>query len=749
MKISYNWLKEFVNFNQSANKLAEDLNLKSVAVEEVVQKIDDKIIVGKILEIKPHPNADRLSVLVIDSGKEKLQIVCGAKNFKVGDIVPLATLGAKAGQMHIAEAEIRGVKSYGMLCSERELEISASHEGIKILPNTYKVGEKLNKYIESDALLDIEITPQRGDLLSHIGLSRELSAIYGNPLKLPELLTDFDKETSELSVEIENKNLCPQYFALKIKGIKIAPSPKWLIDRLTFLGINPINNIVDITNYVMLESGQPMHVFDASKITDSNIIIRESGEMEKVTTLDGTERLLPRESLVIADKEKILAIAGIMGGKSSEVQNSTTDIVLESAEFDRKSIRTTSQKINLSTEASYRFERGIDSVNVKSAIMRAAYLIKKITGGHVYKIKSDAVIQKDMSVEINYQGINSLLGTSLEKSAVNKILTNLGFKINNNHAVVPMHRHDISAWQDLAEEVARIYGYEKIIALKVPASRLAENPEYYAKENIKDSLYTLGFSEVYNYIYLSDKDIKLANISEDKLIEIANPIQSENKYLRNSLTPGLLKNIAKNPVFDSVFMFEFGKIFISNKEMNHLAVATAGKNAEAKIKEAQKKISSLCGIDEKEFIFKEIHRDILLKYKIKKTKVFVAEIDVRSLLQPKLISKDLLRVLYQPQGTYRLISQYPPVSRDIAFVVDSSADSNQITNEIRNISNNILLVTLFDEFVSDKLGARKKNVAFHVLMQNISKSMTDNEANKIMEDIIKNIENKFNAKLRS
>lgn len=751
MKISYNWLKELVEIDKSAIELAEDLNLKSTAVEEVVQNLHDNIIVGEVLEIKPHPNADRLSVLTVDSGEKKLQIVCGAKNFKVGDKVPLASIGSKIGDICIAEAEIRGIKSYGMLCSEKELAISNDHSGIKILPNTYKNGKKLNEYIKSDALLDVEITPNRGDLLSHIGIAREIAAIYHKELKYPEIPDKTKEIATKLSINIENPDLCPQYYAIKINNVNIAPSPKWLKDRLIFLGINPVNNIVDITNYIMLELGQPMHAFDANKIVDNKIIVRIAGELEKTTTLDGITRNLPHEALVISDKEKILAIAGIMGGKNSEITNNTKNIILESAEFNKVSVRKTSKELGLTTDASYRFERGIDSSKVEFAIWRACKLIKELAGGNAETIVGSSAKPHHKTVKIDYKGINSLLGINLTENDITNILTKLGFSVNGNNAIVPLFRHDISIWQDLAEEIGRIYGYNKIKQCCIEISKPYKKSNYFVKEYIKDELIKSGFTEVYNYNYLSSKDIDTAKINNENVLEIANPLQQENKYLRSSLVPGLLKNISKNPAFDPILFFEFGNIFNKKSEVNYLGLAASGKGAKKILENTLNIISGLMK-DKKDDIqkIKELNKDELSHYKIKKPNAFVIEIPSKVIIDNlKLSDQELELESSNTSVSYKSLSQYPPISRDLAFIVDNNINSNKIIEELRNISDKIIIVELFDEFTSDKFGKGKKNIAFHLYLQDTQKSMTDSEASDIINKVIKKIENKFNAKLRS
>jgi len=750
MKISYKWLQDYIKLDKSAQEIADALTLVSFPVESIESKIDDKIIIAEIKEIKPHPNADRLRIAMVDNGKEIVQIVCGANNIEVGQYVPLAQIGAKIGEMTISKVDLRGVESSGMLCSDRELGLSDDHAGIKILPKDYELGKPLSQYLNSDAVLDVEITPNRGDCLSHIGVARELSAILDMKYSLPEIKNDYSKlKSNDLEVIVENKELCPQYFALKINNVEVKESPEWLKEKLLSIGHHPINNIVDVTNLVMQELGQPPHAFDADKVKDQKIIVREAGEMEKVTTLNGKEYRLPKESLLITDENGPIAIAGIMGGKNSEIDSSTKNIIIESAEFNRKSVRKTSKALGLSTDASYRFERGIDRGSLETAIKRAGDLIVEIASGELKSIFKSIVKTESKKINIEYKKINNLLGTSIDEAEINRILQSLGFEVSDDKTTIPLWRHDIFTWEDLAEEVGRIYGYGKINHLEVDKTEQPKKSEYYQKEHIKDLLVESGFTESYNYVFLSEQDISSAKLKSEDLLEVANPLQKENKYLRSSLIPGLLRNVAKNPSFDQNFFFEIGNVFSKEKEVNKLGIVASGRDAKNIIENVISNLSEKCDFDKKDMIISELKRDELLNHKIKKPIVYVLEIETKGLTKNMKVSdKGLDLIISDKNIHYTSVSQFPPAARDLSFVVDNAVKSSDIQSTISESDSHIFLVELFDEFSSDKFGKNKKNVAYHIWMQKMNKAMTDDQANEITKKIVEKIKNKFSGELR-
>lgn len=751
MKVLKSWLKDYIEIKKSDEELSDLLSYSGTLVDDIYSKLDSKVVVAEIIEINPHPNADRLRLARVSDGQNEIELVCGATNIEIGQKVPLAKIGAKLSQdFEIKEAEIRGIKSSGMLCSEKELGLGQDHSGIKVLPEDYEVGKPLNQYLSSDTVFDLEITPNRGDCLSHLGIAREIAAITKESLKEPKINHIELSRNADISVTIEAKDKCFRYFAIQMKNVKVGPSPLWLQERLISLGEKPINNIVDITNYVMLDLGQPLHAFDAKKLKGKKIIIREAKSDEKIITLNGQTRKLDNDMLVIADEKDPIAIVGIMGGQNSEIDESTTEIVLESAEFERRSVRRTSKLLGITTEASYRFERGIDPKITEVAADKAAQMIKEIASGEI--LGKTAVIALDYEnpwVHTKYDKINDLLGTNLNNTEIDDILKSLGFKLKDNQVQAPTWRHDVAIWQDLAEEVARIYGFSNIKKNAVPVSRSPHKSSYYAKEHLKDLLVANGFSEICNYSFLSEKDVKSLNIDDSDLLEVSNPIQIENKFLRKSLIPGLLRTIAKNPTFDPILVFESGHVFTKEEELSHLAFAVSGKQAKKIMTETIKKLSDETGIPETEFEIIELNRDELQRFKIKKPVVYSVEMDFEKLLTEKIKKADSTFELPAKSIHYRPVSKFPSVPRDIAFIVDKSISADEIINKMYEQSELINRVELFDEFESDKFGQGKKNIAFHLDLQDLKKTLTDKEAEEIIDKVIKSITSTYRATLRN
>lgn len=750
MKVLKSWLKDRVDFDLSNEELADWLSLSGTAVESF-NEIDAKIIVAEIKEIAKHPNADKLQIAQVFTGKETLQIVCGAPNIAVGQKVPLAQIGAKiVDGTEIKHVQLRGVDSHGMLCAGDELGLSGDHLGIIILNENCQIGEPVSKYLEFDTVFELETTANRGDELSHIGVSREIAALLGrnisDSVKTQELF--MPKGKGLLNIEIKDELLCPQYTGILIKNIKVEASPDWLQKKLIAIGLNPINNIVDITNYIMFDTGQPLHAFDADKVNNKNIIVRSSSKDEKIIGLDSKEYTLPEGTLVIADDAKPIAIAGIIGGKNSHVEETTKNIILESAEFDSVSVRRTSKRINLSTEASYRFERKIDSGSIQYNGLVAAKLISDIAGGDVVEVLSKGSLPEVRKVKIDLKRINDLTGLNLNDERVKLILNSLGFVVLGNVAEIPFWRHDVNIWQDLSEEIARIYGYQKIPRVDIPVSTEPKNLSYYFKEYIKDLLAECGFSEIFGYAFLSDQDLKVIDLSSRDLLEVANPIQPENKFLRNSLFPTLLKGVAKNPSFDPVLIFEIGHIFTDKGEKTNLGIVASGKNSKQKFEQAVKKISKALEIS-LEIIPTELSREHLNRFKIRKPVTYIAEIDLAEVLG-KIKFTDKIEPLQTPtrEFSYKEVSKYPPVVRDLAFIISDKIANNTIEESIMDSNDNISLVDLFDEFVSDKFGAGNKSIAFHIYFQDLNRALTDIEADEKIKTIVETLSNKFGAQLR-
>jgi len=791
MKVLKSWLKDFIDWDLSLglgteprritdDELVSKLTLTGTEVAGVALTVDRDVVVVEIKKIKKHPNADKLQIAKVFDGKEVLEIVCGAPNIAVGQKVSLAKIGATVGGKEIKEVEIRGINSFGMLCSEFELGLGDDHSGIKILDQNAPLGIALADYLKADSVFNLEITPNRGDCLSHIGIARELAAILGKSLRRPplDLKMSLKRIVESLTVEIEDTNDCPRYYARMLANVKIAPSPKWLQDRLLACGATPINNIVDVTNYIMLDLGQPLHAFDADKIAGKRIVVRRAKNREKITTLDGEKRQLSSENLVIADEKHPLAIAGIMGSFDSQITPETKNIIIEAAEFNPRVIRRASKLLNLTTEASYRFERGIDSGGIQYAIDKAGKLMKETAGGELYSgiVKAGEVALHLYDDEIEYKKINNLIGLNLKDQEIDHILKSLGFLIEDGHFIVPSWRHDIECWQDIAEEIGRIYGYEKIKQIPLPKSKEPNKSFYYFKEYLKDILVDLGFTEVYNYSFLSASDLSILADKEKDLLEVKNPIQPENKYLRNSLVPGILKSIAKNSSFDDILIFEIGNVFTRSREKTNLAIAVSGKRVSslsgvtgqfcARIGMAPA-VSALptgqAGDRQAKIKIQRFESADLKTIKIRKPFVEIAEIDLEHLAKDsKYLSalpvrqagarhgktSDLGLKISKKEITYRPISKFPSVTRDLAFIVGQNISVDKVAVEIYKISDLVNRVEVFDEFASDKFGKGKKNIAFHIFLQAQDRTLKDSEVNAIIKEIISAIEKKYKAKLR-
>jgi phenylalanyl-tRNA synthetase beta chain len=749
MKYSLFWLKEYLKTEKTAKDLSQMMVELGSDVDDISSfpQIDDKVIAVKITKIEPHPNADRLKLPTISDGEMEVTIVCGAPNIEVGQICCFAQVGAKVRDFEIEEAEIRGIKSPGMLLSPRELEISEDHKGIYILPEDTELGVKVGEILGKDQIFDLEITPNRGDLLSHFGLARDLSAKLGAELQKPELKMNSIEGKSDVTVKI-NSEKCALYMAREIRGVKVAESPDWLKERLLAIGAKPINNIVDVTNYIMFDLGHPLHAFDKNKLNGGKIEVKEIEKEMDVVTLDGEARAILSGTLGIWDGVRPIAVAGVMGLGNSEVDEKTTDIILEAAVFDRKSIRKTAKLLNLKTEASARFERGIDDANTNYVIDKAAKLIAEIAGGEVIgDVVQAGEVNPRSTIKIEYEKINSYADLTLEESEINKFLENLGFEVSESGVTTPSWRHDISIWQDLAEEVYRINGLDKIKPERLVEMQKPSPSDYHKKEKIKDYLVELGLDEAISYTFLSQADVIASKLDPSDLLEVANPVQDENRYLRNSLIPGLLKAVSKNPSFDDIELFEIGSVFSKSEEWFSLGIATSGKSA----RNTEKIVELLCerfGFDKEMFKIYKIEQEELKRFKIKKPSVMVAEAKIPEIIKSgKFDGLDL--TLNKEKVRYRPISKFPSVKRDLAFVVETKISSDDIKESILELSQNVILVELFDEFESDKLGSQKKSVAFHVWLEDEKKTLSDQEADGIISKIVEELKEKFGAKLRN
>jgi len=604
-----------------------------------------------------------------------------------------------------------------------------------------------------DYILDFEITPNRGDCLSIFGMAREIAALYKLKIKNSRLdarqvkfKISESKINKKININIFNSSVCPRFTARIIDNIEVSESPKWLQDRLKSVGIRALNNIVDVTNYIMIETGQPLHAFDYDKIKNGQMNIRKAKIGESVVTLDGKDRKLDNDSIVIDDREKIYDLAGIMGGANSEVDKKTKTIILQGAIFDPILVRKTSKRLNLVSEASYRYERGVDTANTQNALDNAAELIVKLCPNAKIGELVDMETKKIESTKIKFttDQINRLLGANITSKNMIVYLSRLRFKVIERSsdlmiATVPSYRaYDVKIWQDLAEEVARVYGYNNLhrcTDFTNSTNNAKTDEEFNKKEAIKDILVELDFNEIYSYSFVDRNLITRTGFDLANCQQVINGLSPETQYLRPSLLLSLITTVAKNPWAPVVNIFEIGKVFDKNGEKCQIGIAQVGKNP-ALIKTALEKLNinkPIESVDQPLLDYLKIRRQV--KY------VFLDTDDIK-------VDQSNYNN-YISSIKYKDISQFPPTIRDLAFIVDKDINSDKILESIEKIDNHILLVELFDEFASDKFGINKKNIAYHIWLEDLDGPMKEKNIELITNKIIKIIEQKFEAKLRS
>jgi phenylalanyl-tRNA synthetase beta chain len=799
MKVSLNWLKQYVDVKLPVTEIANRLTLAGIEVKStnLIGAGWEGIIVGQILEVAQHPNADRLHLVTLDLGSRTETVVCGAPNVAVGAKIVYAPIGTKMVDGHTGKVEvlkpakIRGVASNGMCCSEKELGISENHEGIVIMPAACAVGTPLMDIL-GDAIFNLEVTPNRPDCLCMTGLAREIAATTGSAFHLPDASYP---ETAELikdkiTVEIQDAELCPRYGCTLIHDIKIAESPEWLKNRLLSYGMHPINNIVDITNFVMLEYGQPLHAFDYEKIQGKGIIVRRAKSGEKITSLDGVERILTREMLVIADKERAVAVAGIMGGANSEVTEATTSILLESASFKPASIHFTGRTLNLPSEARVRFERGTSPEMTVPALKRATQLIVELGGGQAVKGIIDDYPGKveKKPVKISTADAKRTMGVEYTLDQMVNSLTALGFECHADIATSsvtakpPYWRSDINIPVDVIEEVARIQGYEQIpttlMAQAIPMQKPA--PLTALKRRVRNSMVGYGFQELVSFALTNmEVLVKLSPESrkpEPLPVHVANPASSEQEYLRPTLRAGLLSAIALNKSFieEGLRLFELGKVYLNRNENlpdepDMMTAVMCGPRSErwwqgasepvdffdakgvvegllnqngitAKFeKSADENLHPLnqaaIVVDGKQIgVIGEVHPAVKEHFELTQN-IYLFEINIPAML-PLLKDK-----------TYRQIPKFPAVVRDIALVVDSNVTHQQILDTIKGFSL-VTDVALFDVYSGGQVPAGKKSMAYRLTFQSADKTLTDQQIGGVQTAILKKLTTGLGATLR-
>lgn len=794
MIISLKWLKEYIDLDGiSTEEIVEKLTTSGSEVDEVMDQVAEfeSIVVAEIKSVGKHPDADRLSVCIVSDGNEEFNVVCGAPNVAEGQKVAFAKVGAiiPNGKFEIKKAKIRGIKSFGMICAEDELGIGDDHDGIMVLDDNVNVGDSFaNAMKYDDVILDIAITPNRADSLSHIGLARDLAAIYNRKLKLP--IIDFEHKLSNKNefaeVEIENPVGCPRYSAVVVKGIKVQESPNWLKEKLLSLGLRPINNIVDVTNFVLHEVGQPLHAFDLELLANNKIIVKNNKGEAKFTTLDSKERGMLPIDLMICDGEKPVAIAGVMGGENSEVSDSTKDILIESAYFDPSIVRKTAKHLSLSTDASYRFERGTNPNNTVEAAIRAALLIQEVAGGEIISDVIDVYpnVIEEKKVSVRFKRIEKILGFSIANEKVEEILIGLEFKVVEKDETgitvsIPTFRHDIEREIDLVEEVVRIYGFDGIPPIDhISVVLKSKVDELDFEDEIRNKLSAIGFNEVISNSLVSDE----RTIDYDNSIKVLNPQSTEMSRLRTSLIPGMLLNISRNlKVKENILQFfEIGDVFKSKhneiksfedfEESENLVLAICGnknftnwhqKESEFDFYDLIGTVNSLLENVKTRSSFNDQGNDLFeyfTEIKLNKEEFGIGGKLNSSLLDKFEISKDVflfelnlgkLKKSIKIVKEHTALLKYPKVYRDFGFILDKNIKYNDVVKTIKESSSKLLKnINLFDIFESESIGADKKSLAFQLEYYDNDRTLREDEIDKEFWKTIETVKTKLKAELR-
>lgn len=808
MKISYNWLKQFINIDWNAKEAGElltDLGLEIEGIEKFtsVRGGLEGIVVGEVLECGPHPNADRLKVTKVNLGNDQnVQIVCGAPNVEKGQKVPVAVIGttlydAEGNPWQIKKGKIRGEASEGMICAEDELGLGDNHDGIMVLAEDLKPGTAASTLfeIENDEVFEIGLTPNRADAMSHLGVARDLRAGLlqkGISLELKTPLNSsfhIENRTLKVDVTVANPELAPRYCGVTISGIKVEESPSWIQNRLKAIGLTPINNVVDCTNYVMHELGQPLHAFDAAKISGNKIEVKTVASGTKFTTLDNIERELHEDDLMICDAEHPMCIAGVFGGASSGVSENTTTIFLESAYFDPVSIRKTAKRHGLNTDASFRFERGIDPNITEYALKRAALLITEIAGGEISSEIVDIYPKKiqDHQVFLNFENTAKLIGETIPRETIKSILSSLEIKVNNVTEsgigmTIPAYRNDVTRESDVIEEILRVYGYNNINFTEKLNASIANHQvieDYQVQNKISGQLIALGFNEMLGNSLTTSKYNELSNsLKSEHYIEILNPLSQELSLLRQSMLYGGLESLVfnNNRRINNVKLFEFGKTYHNytneRAEKKHLAITVSGnKNKNNWIGSKEKSdffylkgivvaILERLGIhdyDEKstkndvfsEGLAIEKNKKVIVEFGVVANKVLAA-LDVENeVCYADFYWDDVLNEIPTKNILARPIPKFPMVKRDFALLVDDSTTFDSLKEMAMRTERYLLKeVTLFDVYKGKNLPAGKKSYALSFSLQDEKRTLNDKQIDKIMNKLQDQFEIEFGATLR-
>ena len=808
MKISYNWLKQFIKINQDPEKTGELLTDLGLEVEGIHSFQSVKgglkgVVIGEVLTCEQHPNADRLKVTTVNVGEgDPVQIVCGAPNVAAGQKVPVATVGTtlydeQGTPWEIKKSKIRGESSHGMICAEDELGLGKSHDGIMVLDNELVPGTPVAELfeIEDDHVYEIGLTPNRADAMSHWGVARDLKAGFQQQGEIHELITPsvssfhVDSRNLRIPVKIDNYDMAPRYCGVTLSDIKITDSPKWLQNRLKAIGITPKNNVVDVTNYVMHELGQPLHAFDADKIVGNEIHVKTLPAGTKFTTLDEVERELHEEDLMICDTEKPLAIAGVFGGLESGVTRSTTKIFIESAYFNPVSVRKTAKRHGLNTDASFRYERGIDPNIADYAIKRAVLLIQELAGGNVTSDVDDHYPNKieDFPVFLTYDKINTLIGQNLEKETIKSILTSLEIRVNNvtetgMGLTIPPYRVDVKREADVIEEILRVYGYnnikfgEKINASVANSTRFED---YKLQNLIAGQLVGQGFYETMANSLTSPAHTKLSEqLKEEYSVKMLNPLSQDLSVMRQSLLFSGLEAVSYNlnRKRGDLKFFEFGKTYhqyeSGRMENKHLSVFVSGNRMAETWSSPLKKgdffylkgvvqavlerlgITNLKSSPVKNDVFSEgmilsFGKTKMVEFGVVKKKILKSFDINQEVLYADFNWDEVIEVSKNQMNKFKDISKFQPVRRDFALLLDKTVSFEDIYNLSYKTEQKLLKnVNLFDVYEGENLPEGKKSYAVSFILQDDFKTLTDKQIDKIMSKLQQNFEKQLGAELR-
>lgn len=806
MKISYNWIKQFLKIDLPSAEVSDiltDLGLE-VEVVEKYQSIKgglEGVVVGHVLTCEKHPDADRLNITTVDLGDgTPVQIVCGATNVAAGQKVPVATIGTKlfdkdGNEFEIKKGKIRGQESHGMICAEDELGLGTSHDGIMVLDSNLKPGTPAAKVfnIENDEVFEIGLTPNRADAMSHMGVARDLRAALIQKNASLELITPsvskfkVDKRTLKIDIDVKDSSLAPRYCGVTISGVTIKPSPSWLQNRLKAIGLTPKNNVIDVTNYVLHELGQPLHAFDTSKI-NGKVTVKTVEAGTKFVTLDDVERTLHEEDLLICDDKGPMCLAGVFGGKNSGVSENTTSIFLESAYFNPVTIRKTAKRHTLSTDASFRFERGIDPTITEYALKRAALLIQEVAGGEITSDVIDVYPKKieNFTVFLNYEKAFKLIGQELPKETIKKIVASLDIKVNNSSdaglgLIIPAYRVDVQREVDVIEEILRVYGYNNITfskKLNATVAKSSRTEDYKVQNIIASQLNSFGFHEMMANSLTTPDYIQLSGMLKNEYnVTMLNPLSSELSVMRQSMLFSGLEAISYNinRKNSDLKLFEFGKsyrkLLSGYNEKKHLTLFVSGNRVSESWTTIQKPTDF--------FLFKGYVNSILSRLGFDKTQNLPVENDIFSegiafaigndtLVEMGTVKKSILKhfdikqevfyaefnwdlviKLLSNKIKFTAIPKYPEVRRDFALLLDSNVAFESIYKVARQTEKSLLKdINLFDVYKGKNLPEGKKSYAVSFTIQDTTKTLTDVQIDKIMSKLQSNFETELGAQLR-